>query len=254
MGRGAREMRDFGKRAARGDPRALRDIASGKVPLPKRSQISSDLKTRMAEGRRKSVEQRRTSGEPLRNINPDRKPGPKTLSPETKTKLAESRRTAVAQRRAEGRPAYKTQAQHEASRDKRLADNAARESKRRAAKRATGNRQKAASNAREANKKVTADRQARQQKFPKPKSVTQKELMKKAQPVTHKPNPKAPAKSIKQTKNANVVNKFFGGSKKVPKGVGGSKGFSGSKGGGGGIGNIFTSGTGRGAGKRRPGQ
>lgn len=35
---GSREQRDFMRRAARGDPRAMRDFATGKVPLPKHLQ------------------------------------------------------------------------------------------------------------------------------------------------------------------------------------------------------------------------
>lgn len=45
MGRGSREQRDFGKRAARGDPRALRDFATGKVPLPKFEQSQFPRRT-----------------------------------------------------------------------------------------------------------------------------------------------------------------------------------------------------------------
>jgi hypothetical protein len=38
------------------------------------------------------------------------------------------------------------------------------------------------------------------------------------------PNPKAPAKSIAQSRNANIVNKFFGGTSKVARSGGGGGG------------------------------
>jgi len=96
--------------------------------------------------------------------------------------------------------------------------------------------------ARAAGKKVNEARQKAQQKFPKPKAITQQELMKKTQPITHPPNPKAPAKSIAQTRNANIVNKMFGGSTKITQ-----------RGGGGGFGATLSQGTGSVARKPGPG-
>jgi len=152
------DMRDFQKRAARGDPRAMRDFATGKVPLPVRYR-------------------------PAEKATPVKKPPVKAGS------------------------------------------------------------------------KAFRDKMNKQQ-------------------IKHPPS-ESPAKAKAQTRNASAVDKYFGGSKRVPKNKqyefdfkkggkirlekafrkpsGGTRGISG-KGGGGGIGNIFDSGTGTRVGKRRPGQ
>jgi len=154
-----REARDFGEKAARGDSRAMRDIATGKVPLMMRGYT----------------------------------PGSKVISTTGKVLKADAYGQLPSKATLENYPPKGKAA------EKRYAD------KLRAGKKGA-----------EASKVGTK---------------AFREKMNKQQ-LKHPPNPKAPAKSIAQTRNANVVNQFFGGSKSVPKG------------GGGGFGQAFTQGTG----------
>ena len=180
-----REARDFGEKAARGDSRAMRDIATGKVPLMMRGYT----------------------------------PGSKVISTTGKVLKADAYGQLPSKATLENYPPKGKAA------EKRYAD------KLRAGKKATLENWPPKG---EAAEKRYADKLRAGKKGAEASKVGTKAFREKMnkQQLKHPPNPKAPAKSIAQTRNANVVNQFFGGSKSVPKG------------GGGGFGQAFTQGTG----------
>jgi hypothetical protein len=130
-----REQRDFQQRAARGDPRALRDIASGRVPLPARLRPTPPTPPKRRDSKSKKTPD-------PRKVDAGKK-GFKPRTPEQ-----EARRTRIAQ--------------------------------------------------------VGIDK-------------LQKKVSQKGKFDPGKP----PAKSVAQSRNANIVNRFFGGTGKIARGGGG---------------------------------